>query len=321
MSYTFSDLSYDVLKRAPEPLDCREIWDQATILNLSTKVNSQGKTPWRTIGAHLGTNIRTKSDSKFIIVDARPQKFFLKEREDELENILIHPVDKNEKPIDPGYKEIQLHQLLSYFVYNSSEFFSDGRIHTKTIRHSKSKGGSNKLKEWLHPDMVGVYYPFGDLEGNVIEVNKLLNQDSPVKVFSFELKRSLTKGTYRQCFFQAVSNSSWAHEGYLVAAEISESAALHGELSRLSNAFGIGVIHLNLKDISSSQVLYNARSKSQLDWETINKLYEMNQDFASFIGNLRSDITAARVNTAEYEAILDDAVRYIRRELKIKSVE
>jgi len=227
--------------------------------------------------------------------------------------------EKIEKPIKFPYKEHQLHHLLSYFVYSNPGFFSDGKIYTKTIRDRKSKSGS--LREWLHPDMVGVYFPFGDLQERVVETNRLLSQDSLVKIFSFELKRSLDAGNYRQSFFQAVSNSSWAHEGYLVAAEISEKADLHKELSRLSNAFGIGIVHLELRDINSSRVLYNASPKSELDWDTINKLYELNEDFSGFVDNLKSDINALRVNVAEYENVLNDPTQYIQKELKINSVE
>nr|WP_288977411.1 hypothetical protein [uncultured Blautia sp.] len=42
-----------------------------------------------------------------------------------------------------------------------------------------------------------------------------------------------------------MSNSSWAHEGYLVALKISEEPELMDELRRLNNAFGIGVIRLD----------------------------------------------------------------------------
>ena len=324
MAYTFFDLAYEILKKTPVPLDYREIWKQALNQDLAKKVKSRGQTPWATVGARLSSDILNNPDSKFIAVGANPKKYFLKERENELEGRIgskLFPLENEviERPTKFSYKESQLHRLLSYFVYSNPEFFSDGRIYTKTIRDRKSKGGA--LREWLHPDMVGVYFPFGDLQERVVETNRLLSQDSLVKIFSFELKRSLEPGNYRQHFFQAVSNSSWAHEGYLVAAEISEKADLHKELSRLSNAFGICIVHLELKDINASRVLYNASSKSELDWETINKLYELNEDFFEFIDNLKSDISALRVNVAEYENILSDPTQYIQKELKIDSAE
>jgi hypothetical protein len=45
--------------------------------------------------------------------------------------------------------------------------------------------------------------------------------ETGLKFYSFELKKELTFSNLRESFFQAVSNSSWAHEGYLVAAEVS----------------------------------------------------------------------------------------------------
>jgi hypothetical protein len=69
-------------------------------------------------------------------------------------------------------------------------------------------------------------------------------------VFSFELKKSLSFGNLREAFFQAVSNSSWANEGYLVAAEISQDEDFLSELRRLSSSFGIGVVQLADSDES-----------------------------------------------------------------------
>lgn len=43
--------------------------------------------------------------------------------------------------------------------------------------------------------------------------------------------------------FQAVSNSSWANEGYLVVLQEIDSEVL-SELRRLNQSFGIGVIKL-----------------------------------------------------------------------------
>ena len=109
--------------------------------------------------------------------------------------------------------------------------------------HEKSKKAG--YNEWIHPDMVGFYLPLDDWRPDVIELNRLSDNNS-LRLFSFELKRSLTKGNYREAFFQAVSNSSWAHEGYLVAAEILQDDEFLSELERLSLSFGIGIIHLDL---------------------------------------------------------------------------
>ena len=48
--------------------------------------------------------------------------------------------------------------------------------------------------------------------------------DKKAKLWSFEVKRLINISNVRSTFFQAVSNSSWANFGYLVAAELEEKA-------------------------------------------------------------------------------------------------
>ena len=123
----------------------------------------------------------------------------------------------------------------------------------------------------------------------------------------------MTKATYRESFFQAVSNSSWAHRGYLVAAEIAEDDDLLAELDRLASSFGIGIIHLNLPDLSESRVLYPARIKTELDWETINKLCEQNDDFRKFLQSVKIDVSARKIHRAEYDTVNPDIDEYVAK--------
>ena len=151
----------------------------------------------------------------------------------------------------------------------------------------------------------------------MIEFNRLSDNNS-IRLFSFELKRSLNKSNYREAYFQAVSNSSWAHEGYLVAAEILQDDDFLAELERLAASFGIGIVQLELQDIDSSSVLYPARVKPSLDWETINKLCEQNPDFEMFVQDVKIDFESKRIHRAEYDDVPTDAAQYIREKLKIE---
>ena len=81
-------------------------------------------------------------------------------------------------------------------------------------------------------------------------------------------------------------------------------------------SFGIGVILLDLKDIDASRVIYPARPKVALDWELMNKLCEQNEDFATFVDNVRKDYEVNTIHKSEYEPILD-AEAYIEKELGI----
>lgn len=320
MAYSFLDLAHEILKSAATPRTYQQIWEDGKLAGLTEKVKTKGKTPWATLGAYLYVEVKDNSDSTFVKVGKNPVRFFLKSREAELSDTILQKIEINEaKKADPktSYEERDLHPLLSYFVY-ANPLFSRGRsIFTKTIFHEKSmRRGYN---EWLHPDMVGAYLPLDDWEQDAIELNKLLDNNS-IRLFSFELKKFITKANYRESYFQAVSNSSWAHEGYLVAADITQDDDLHSELERLSVSFGIGIIQLNPADIDSSSVIFPAKSRDKLGWETINKLCEQNEDFKKFIKNVRIDFESKRLLHAEYDQRQkpEDLIKYIKDKLKIE---
>ncbi|WP_196426505.1 hypothetical protein [Piscirickettsia salmonis] len=89
-------------------------------------------------------------------------------------------------------------------------------------------------------------------------------------------------GNVRKSFFQAVSNSSWANEGYLVARSIADSRA-YQELRMLSALHGIGVILLSVENPSESELLLPAQKRSVIDWQSVNRIVEENADFKDFI--------------------------------------
>lgn len=68
----------------------------------------------------------------------------------------------------------------------------------------------------------------------------------------------------------------------MVTLNIDDSDEFMDEIRRLSNAFGIGVIRLNAKNITESEILFPARFNENLDWDTIDRLNEENVDFKNF---------------------------------------
>jgi hypothetical protein len=318
MSYSFLDLAYDILKQAARPMVYQEIWQIAHDKGLTEKLVTTGKTPWQSLGARLYVEVRDNESSKFLKVGNRPTRFFLKERAAELQPDVIIKLEKEEgKKTDKKteYHERDLHPILTYFAYANPSFSRGRSIFTKTILHEKStKSGYN---EWIHPDMVGFYLPLDDWRPNVIEFNRLSDNNS-LRLFSFEIKKSLTKANYRESYFQAVSNSSWAHEGYLVAASILQDDEFLAELERLASSFGIGIVQLYLTDIDGSRVLYPARFRESLDWETINKLCEHNRDFDRFLQDVKIDFESKRIHRAEYDEVIKDIFKYIKEKLKIE---
>ena len=318
MGYSYLDLANDVLKSAPQPLTYQELWQAGVSAGLATKVQTTGKTPWQSLGAQMYVEVRDNLDSRFVKIGKRPARFFLRERQKELPPDVAQRIEKEEvKKPEPktSYKERDLHPLLAYFAYASPSFNRGRSIVTKTIFHERSsKPGYN---EWVYPDMVGFYLPLEDWRPNVIELNRLSDNNS-LKLFSFELKRSLNKASYREAFFQAVSNSSWAHEGYFVAAEVLQDDDLLAELERLASSFRIGVLHLDPHDVDSSTMLYPAKQRELLDWETINKLCEQNPDFDKFLQDVKIDFEGRRIHRSEYDEVIKDVPKYVEEHLSLR---
>jgi hypothetical protein len=318
MTYSFIDLAHEVLKEATRPLTYQEIWQEGQKKALTAKLETTGKTPWQTLGARLYVDVRDNDGSQFVPVGKRPTRFFLKERQAELTPDAAIRIEKEEtrKPEKKtAFQERDLHPLLAYFAYANPSFNRGRSIYTKTIFHEKST--RTGYSEWVHPDMVGFYLPIDDWRPSVIEFNRLSDNNS-LRLFSFEVKKALHKGNYRESYFQAVSNSSWAHEGYLVAVDILQDDEFLAEIERLASSFGIGIIHLDPADIDGSRIVYPAKMKESLDWEAINKLCEQNSDFEKFLQDVKIDFESKRVHRAEYDEVLKDITRYIKDKMKIE---
>lgn len=124
------------------------------------------------------------------------------------------------------------------------------------------------------------------------------------------MKINVNLANLREYYFQAVSNSSWAHEGYLVALHITEDPELMDEMRRLNNAFGIGVIRLDAEHFMQSEILFSAKEKESLDWDTINRLVDSNPDFKKFLDDLMEDIKLGKIKSKYDEAYLEEEQMY-----------
>ncbi len=105
-----------------------------------------------------------------------------------------------------------------------------------------------------------------------------------VRLWSFEVKKELNNSNIRSSFFQAVSNSSWANEGYLVATSISTNE-VEEELRMLSALHGIGVILLNPENPTESEILLPARRRPEVDWQSINRILNENLGSLKILSN------------------------------------
>ncbi len=293
----FIELAEKIIREENSPLSQNEIWNIAKIKGYDKEINTIGKTPWQTIGARLYLDIRDNPSTKFIKLKLKPTKFFLKElvNDKDVEKITL---EASKEPLENKikFKERDLHKYLTYFVYTYKS------IYTKTIFHEESN--KKQYSQWLHPDLVGVYFPIEEWESEILDISKEIGSIG-IKLHSYEIKKELNFNTLRESYFQAVSNSSWANEGYLVAAEIESDEEFLQEIKRLTNSFGIGIIKLDVEDPDSSEILYPAKEKDFVDIETMNKIAQINPNFKAFLKRIKADLTSKEIRKEEYDKIFD----------------
>lgn len=242
------------------------------------------KTPHATVSALLGDFIRLGDSRVKRIKESGAYFYYLTKNE---QSIGIEVLTGETKPtkivkIDKTktYEERDLHKLLSSYLKNTD-------IYSKTIFHEQSNGKDNN-QIWTHPDMVGIKYL--NLQTKASQnFLKSINRVDTFKLSSYEIKREINSDSeLKKAFFQAVSNSSWANYGYLVAFEFSDS--LNEEMARLNQSFGIGIIELNANPYQS-KILYTAKYRD-LDFKTIDKLCKINKEFEKFIEQTEKLMTA-----------------------------
>jgi hypothetical protein len=303
---TFLALAEQILREERKPLSPSEIWKIAVAKGYDKRLESKGKTPDASLYSVIFTNTRDDPKSVFIKIGDRPARYFLKEllsATKDLESAITAADDSAPELYE--YSEADLHQFLAYYA---RIYF---KAYTKTIRHNTSK--KKEFGEWVHPDVIGVYYAVEDWKASVLDLSAATG-NAAIKLYSFELKKSLSFANLREAFFQAVSNSSWAQEGYLVAADISADEDFRAELRRLSASFGIGLIRIALDDPDSSEVLFPARERESVDWDTLNKL-TMNKDVEDLLVRIRNDIQTKEVIQEKYDPIrsTQDLIKTVKK--------
>ena len=160
---------------------------------------------------------------------------------------------------------------------------------------------------------MGIHFPFAfdDFEADTLELLQKTNNLS-YEIYSFELKKFINNANLKECYFQAVSNSSWANEGYLVAYEIKDDDEIKNELTRLNSSFGIGVIELKSKEVK-----FKAKAR-ELDIDTLDMLVRKNKDFKEFIVYINDDLKTSKVKS-QYDKILSE--KELEKYLKEKHIE
>jgi hypothetical protein len=180
------------------------------------------------------------------------------------------------------------HELHEFSLYPVLYKFAKERLDVRTMRineKSAQKMGGKNWNRWLHPDMVGLEVIEEGWDDAVRECSKYSNSQR-VRVWSFEVKFRLEGWNFREAFFQAVSNSSWANFAYVVADQI-ESTKIIDEIRILSRVHGVGLIRLNKDNTSkAAEILIPAKEREYIEWSYANRLAIVNSDFRKFLDRI-----------------------------------
>ncbi len=266
------------------PIKVTEVYDKAKELfekgEITKMFDYGGNTPHQSVNALIYTALNNGEELPFFKVQEKPALIALKGAAKE-------PVLNIEKISAPSVKivhnkimhERDLHPFLTYMAFHNENL----KCYTKTIFHEESVKSPKGMDRWLYPDMVGVRFLHAELSNeNLIAFSKKFDT-LPVKLVSFELKKEISVNNCRECYFQAISNSSWANEGYLVGRHIdTHNPQLMDLLKRLHASFGIGVIDLRTNE-NKSAILLNAKYKEKIDYTIAQELSDKNEKFSGFL--------------------------------------
>ncbi|GAA8821787.1 COG2958 family protein [Helicobacter pylori] len=293
------EIIQSVLEIIKEPIKVTEIYDKAKELFEEGKIENMfdcgGNTPESSVSAYIYTALNKGEELPFYKAQEKPVLIALKGAAKEL-------VLNAENPSVPSVKiahERDLHPFLTYMAINNENL----KCYTKTIFHEGSLKSPKGMDRWLYPDMVGVRFLHAELSNeNLIAFSKKFDT-LPVKLVSFELKKEISVNNCRECYFQAISNSSWANEGYLVGHHIdTHNPQLMDLLKRLHASFGIGVIDLRTNE-DKSAILLNAKYKEKIDYTIAQELSDKNKKFSGF---LKSVVDYEPANSHRYKNEFDE---------------
>jgi hypothetical protein len=183
------------------------------------------------------------------------------------------------------------------------------------IEHTQAKKKDAGVNQWKFPDVVILGWGVGTqrsfeegvkLDPSLLAVKSSLGEP-PFSLQSVELKVSLSTSTFRENFFQCLSNSKWAHRAVLNVATSIEDETLRNELERLGTSYDVSITTFGLSDgelrslPSAKEIremslgdfeqkiatkikltrISSGKERPSLDWETINDLQSLSQDFVN----------------------------------------
>ncbi len=229
----------------------------------------------------------------------RPRTYWFNPNKKEQDAILAEADNENGEvnpettPInEKSISEHDLYPILMQYLYSELNLYCQ-RIDEKRSKNSRGTGGN----QWLHPDIVAMQpidKEWNDLVRNCVKIGT----GQRIRLWSFEVKKELNGGNARKSFFQAVSNSSWANEGYLVATSVDPNIVQ--ELKMLSALHGIGVIVLNPENPSESDMILPSQPRPEVDWQSVNRILTENTDFKEYIELVSTYYQTGRIRAKDW---------------------
>lgn len=301
---TYYDAAKKVLEQSDVPMKVDEIWEKACELGYDKEIKETGKkknsdyqmskTPTYSLSSSIYTDIKYNPDTT-IFVKVGKGKFFLKDKINNSNQNLINEINNlsEEEDVEEVTEntitnrkilEEDLHIPLTKYLYSM-------KIYSKTINANATDVNLKGKMKWGTPDIVAV--TFKDyINKSVLELFNHINLPT-TELYAYELKLKLTLGSLTEYYFQALSNSGWANESWLVAMEIDENNydELMEEIKRLNQSFGVGVIKLDYNNPEDSEILFSAKKRNYLDIDTMHKLC-YNRQFQDFINDVNEILEA-----------------------------
>lgn len=266
------DIAKLILQKFPD--ECAEKKDNASVdftdYSFEDQLVSEIGSRWRRLVERFD-NVET--------IETRPREFLVTlENESESAEAVRIDVKRPERLVQT-ISEHDLYPLLGKYVASEISCMAM-RIDERRSKNTRGPRGNH----WLYPDVVG----FQDLSQNWSHDMRTLAKSAKAEtahLYSFEVKLLINRSNVREVFFQTLSNSAWAHYAYLCASEINSRAM--DELSMLCGSHGIGVIRIDVEDVSNSQILIPAALKAGIDWNLLNRLADENSDAKHFVKCVR----------------------------------
>jgi hypothetical protein len=191
-------------------------------------------------------------------------------------------------------RDMQLEEKFRSIFIRYSERSNLFPVH---VEHTRARSRPAGVNLWKFPDVVLLRWEAGELtdqgyklDPNVLALRMSLGEQ-PFSLHSAELKVGLSLATFRENFFQCVSNSKWAHGATLAIANSIDDSTLSDELRRLGASYDVSVDSYGL----SSELLESLPNATD-----IRKMTD-----AEFDDRVAAKVALQRISTGKERASLD----------------